>query len=257
MVEISWLGAIGAGALSFFSPCVLPLVPPYLCYMAGVSIEDFYAVVEKENCRQGARWTLVIAAIFFALGFTTVFVALGAVATTIGSFLLHWQQQIAGIAGIIIILMGLNFLGTMSLSFLSREVRFQMRGISAGPAGAFIIGLAFAFGWTPCIGPILGSILTLAASKRTIAEGTGLLAVYSLGFSIPFILTAIFSAGFMRLLSRLRMHLDKIKKIIGILLVITGILFLFGQMQNISYWFLEWLSVLKLDMMFMYSENQK
>lgn len=238
-IEISWLGAIGAGALSFLSPCVLPLVPPYLCYMAGVSVEDFRVGAEMESRRGQARRALVIAAVSFVLGFTAVFVALGAGATATGSFLLRWQQQLAIIAGVIIILMGLNFLGILRLSLLSREARFQVRNIPAGPAGAFVIGLAFAFGWTPCIGPILGPILTLASSKAMVGEGAALLAVYSLGLGIPFILVAMFSGAFMRFLGRFRVHLGKVEKIIGILLVIAGILFLSGQMQNISYWLLE------------------
>lgn len=238
-IEISWLGAIGAGTLSFLSPCVLPLVPPYLCYMAGVRVEDFRAGAEIESRRGQARHALVIAAVSFVLGFTAVFVALGAGATATGSFLLRWQQQLAIIAGVIIILMGLNFFGILRLSLLSREARFQARNIPAGPAGAFVIGLAFAFGWTPCIGPVLGPILTLAGSKATVGEGAALLTVYSLGLGIPFILAAMFSGAFMRFLGRFRVHLGKIEKIIGILLVIAGILFLSGQMQNMSYWLLE------------------
>lgn len=238
-IEISWLGAVGAGALSFLSPCVLPLVPPYLCYMAGVSVEDFRAEAEMESRRRQARHALVIAAVSFVLGFTAVFVALGAGATAIGGFLLRWQQQLAVIAGIIIILMGLNFLGILRLSLLSREARFQVCNTPAGPAGAFVIGLAFAFGWTPCIGPILGPILTLAGSKATVGEGAALLAVYSLGLGIPFILAAMFSGAFMRFLGRFRVHLGTVEKIIGILLVIAGLLFLSGRMQNMSYWLLE------------------
>lgn len=242
-IEISWLGAAGAGALSFLSPCVLPLVPPYLCYMAGVSVDDFRSAAGAGNNWQ-ARRALVLAAVSFVLGFTAVFVALGAGATTIGSFLLRWQQQITVIAGLIVILMGLNFLGVLRLSLLSREMRFQTRNTPAGPVGAFVMGLAFAFGWTPCIGPILGPILTLAGSRGTVGEGAVLLAVYSLGLGIPFIVAAMFSGTFMRFLSRFRIHLGKVEKIIGLLLVIAGILFLSGQMQGFSYWLLETFPVL-------------
>ncbi|WP_266036226.1 cytochrome c biogenesis CcdA family protein, partial [Brucella intermedia] len=155
MLDISYMTAAGAGALSFLSPCVLPLVPPYLCYMAGVSVEDFRA--EKATtvaAAPSARRSLAFAAICFVLGFTTVFVALGAGASSIGAFLRAWQQEIAIVAGVVIILMGLNFLGVLRLSFLSREARFQARNAPASPLGAYVMGLAFAFGWTPCIGPV-------------------------------------------------------------------------------------------------------
>lgn len=242
-IEISWLGSIGAGALSFLSPCVLPLVPPYLCYMAGVSVDDFRS---GDSAAKGGQFkrALVRAAVSFVLGFTAVFVALGAGATAIGGFLLRWQQQIAVMAGLIIIVMGLNFLGVVRLSFLSREARFQTRNAPTGPTGAFIMGLAFAFGWTPCIGPILGPILTLAGSKGTMGEGAALLAVYSLGLGIPFILAAMFSGLFMQFMGRFRIHLGKVEKGIGLLLVIAGILFLSGQMQSFSYWLMETFPVL-------------
>jgi len=238
-VEVSWLGIAGAGALSFFSPCVLPIVLPYLCYMAGISVTDFRSMAKRKNFWGKKRYTLVTAAISFVLGFTSIFVMLGVGATKIGGFFLRWQQQMTCIAGVIIILNGLNFLGIVRLSFLSREARFQIRSMSIGPAGAFILGLAFAFGWTPCIGPILGLILALAASKETMIEGASLLAIYSLGLGVPFILTALFSDVFVHFLNRFRIHLNKMEKVIGILLITAGILFLNDQIQNISYWLLE------------------
>jgi len=206
--------------------------------MAGVSVEDFRSGSGPDKSWR-ARRALSAAAVSFVLGFTVVFVALGAGATTIGGFLLRWQQQIGVIAGIVIILMGLNFLGVFRLSLLSREARFQARNAPAGPLGAFIMGLAFAFGWTPCIGPILGPILTLAGSKGSLSEGAALLAVYSLGLGVPFVLAAMFSGAFMRFLAQFRVHLGKVEKGIGLLLVVAGLLFLSGQMQNFSYWLLE------------------
>lgn len=237
MLEISYLSAIGAGALSFLSPCVLPLVPPYLCYMAGVSVDDF----KSGNAVDGAikRRSLVLASLAFVLGFTTVFVALGAGASSIGAFLRAWQQEIAIVAGIAIILMGLNFLGILRLSLLSREARFQARNAPATPIGAYVMGLAFAFGWTPCIGPVLGPILTLAGGSATVGEGALLLAIYSLGLGIPFILAAFFSGAFMRFLGRFKFHLGKVEKLIGVLLVLAGIMFLTGGMQSFSFWLLE------------------
>lgn len=157
-LDVSYLTAAGAGALSFLSPCVLPLVPPYLCYMAGVTVEDFRS--DQPAARVSpVRQALLLSSFCFVLGFSTVFVLLGAGASTIGGLLRMWQQEIAIAAGVVIILMGLNFLGVFRLAFLSREARFQTRGKPANPLAAYVMGLAFAFGWTPCIGPVLGPIL--------------------------------------------------------------------------------------------------
>ncbi|MBV2144372.1 cytochrome c biogenesis CcdA family protein [Falsochrobactrum sp. TDYN1] len=240
MLSVSYLTAAGAGALSFLSPCVLPLVPPYLCYMAGVSVEDFRGDSKATiAAAPRQRRSLAFAAFSFVLGFTTVFVALGAGASSIGAFLRMWQQEIAIIAGLVIIVMGLNFLGLLRFSFLSREARFQARNAPASPLGAYVMGLAFAFGWTPCIGPVLGPILTLAGGSSTVGEGAALLAVYSLGLGIPFLIAALFSGAFMRFLSRFRVHLGKVEKGMGVLLVIAGVLFLTGGMQSFSFWLLE------------------
>ena len=240
MLSVSYLTALVAGALSFLSPCVLPLVPPYLCYMAGVSVEDFRAAKSGDHAvASSQRRSLVFAALSFILGFTTVFVALGAGASSIGAFLRAWQQEISIIAGIVIILMGLNFLGVLRFSFLSREARFQTRNAPASPMGAYIMGLAFAFGWTPCIGPVLGPILTLAGGSNTVGEGAALLAVYSLGLGIPFLIAALFSGSFMHFLGRFRVHLSKVEKLMGVLLILAGILFLTGGMQASAFWLLE------------------
>jgi cytochrome c-type biogenesis protein len=156
-LDIGYVSAVGAGALSFLSPCVLPLVPPYLCYMAGVSVDDFRGD-QGVAARSGARTALLYSSICFVLGFSTVFVALGAGASTIGHFLRVWQQPLAFAAGILIILMGLNFLGILKIPLLSREARFQTEGKPANAVAAYVMGLAFAFGWTPCIGPVLGRL---------------------------------------------------------------------------------------------------
>lgn len=234
-MDISWAGVALAGALSFLSPCVLPLVVPYLCYMAGVSAEDLRA----QNGAASARPRIIVSALAFIFGFTAVFVALGASATKIGSFLLRWQTEIAAAAAVLIILMGLNFLGVFRLAWLAREFRFQAKTKPAGLGGAFLMGLAFAFGWTPCIGPILAPVLTLAGSKQTVAEGAALLAVYSLGLGLPFLLAALFSGLFMQFFTQFRRHLGLVEKFIGAALVLTGFLFLFGFMQSLSYWLLE------------------
>ncbi|MEP4860167.1 MAG: cytochrome c biogenesis protein CcdA [Alphaproteobacteria bacterium] len=237
-IDVGYASAVGAGALSFLSPCVLPLVPPYLCYMAGVSVEDFRNGNAATQVT-GTKLALLGAAAAFVLGFSTVFVALGAGASTIGGLLRAWQEELAIVAGILIILMGLNFLGLIRIPFLSREARFQAGGAQAGPAAAYLMGLAFAFGWTPCIGPVLGPILTLAGGRGTIGEGAALLFAYSLGLGIPFLLAALFSGAFMRFLSRFRLHLGRVEKVMGGLVVIAGVLFLTGGIQAASYWLLE------------------
>lgn len=238
-IDVGYLSALGAGALSFLSPCVLPLVPPYLCYMAGVSIEDFRGEAEGARASSPARLALFAASFAFVLGFSTVFVALGAGASTIGGFLRMWQQELAIFAGVLIILMGLNFLGVIRIPLLSREARFQGGGKPASATGAYVMGLAFAFGWTPCIGPVLGPILTLAGGRETVGDGAMLLAAYSLGLGIPFMAAAMFSGAFMRFLGRFKVHLGKVEKVMGGLLVAAGVLFLTGGIQTASFWLLE------------------
>ena len=237
-VDVGYASAIAAGAISFLSPCVLPLVPPYLCYMAGVTVDDFRAeaaIGEKPHVRR----VLVASSLAFVLGFTTVFVMLGAGASTIGRLLRVWQEPLAIAAGVVIIAMGLNFLGVLRIPLLSREARFQAKGEPASLAAAYVMGLAFAFGWTPCIGPVLGPILTLAGGRETVGEGALLLAAYSLGLGIPFLIAALFSGAFMRFLARFRVHLGRVEKVIGALLVTAGLLFVTGSMTRFSYWLLE------------------
>ncbi len=237
-LDVGYLSAVGAGAISFLSPCVLPLVPPYLCYMAGVSVDEFRGN-GPTDARPASRAALFYASAAFVLGFSTVFVALGAGASTIGSFLRAWQQELAIVAGLVIIVMGLNFLGILRIPLLSREARFQAQGQPANGAAAYVMGLAFAFGWTPCIGPVLGPILTLAGGRDTVGEGAALLAAYSLGLGIPFLVAALFSGAFMRFLARFRVHLGRVEKVMGGLLVVAGVLFLTGGMQSAGYWLLE------------------
>ena len=241
-LDIGYVGAVGAGALSFLSPCVLPLVPPYLCYMAGVSVDDFRG--DAAAAKAGARAPLIAASLAFVLGFSTVFVALGAGASTIGRLLRVWQEPLAFAAGILIIVMGLNFLGLIRIPLLSREARFQSQGRPASAVAAYIMGLAFAFGWTPCIGPVLGPILTLAGGRETVGEGALLLGAYSLGLGIPFLIAALFSGAFMRFLGRFKVHLGRVEKVIGALLVVAGVFFLTGGVQTAAFWLLETFPVL-------------
>lgn len=234
--ELSYPTALLAGALSFLSPCVLPLVPPYLCYMAGVSADDLRAGSKGETAHQ---FRLLLASVVFVLGFTTVFVALGAGASTIGGMLRQNLSWLGTVAGIVIIIMGLNFLGVFRLGFLAREKRFRGPESPAGMIGAYLMGLAFAFGWTPCIGPVLGAILGLAGARDTVGEGALMLGVYSAGLGIPFILAATFSGAFLNWLSGFRRHLKAVERTMGGLLVVTGFLFLTGGIQWMSFWLLE------------------
>jgi cytochrome c-type biogenesis protein len=237
IADISLFTALLAGALSFLSPCVLPLVPPYLCYMAGISVEQFRD--EHYEAKPQMRKAVMLAALFFTLGFATVFVALGAGASSIGMVLRQNLDILAKIGGFIIILMGLNFLGVFRIGLFSREARFQSGGKPATLSGAYIMGLAFAFGWTPCIGPVLGAILGVAAAKDTVGDGAMLLAVYSAGLAIPFWIAAAFSGNFMRFLVRFRRHLGVVEKAMGVLLILTGIAFMSGFITNVAIWFQE------------------
>jgi cytochrome c-type biogenesis protein len=246
MNNVGILTALAGGLISFISPCVLPLVPPYLCYIGGVSIEE---LSQPESAAKRRR-DVVLAALAFVLGFASVFVALGATASVFGQAvrrLIALQVHAFGTsipvislaAGIVIAGMGLHFLGVFRLALLSREARLQVREKPPGLIGGFVLGLAFAFGWTPCIGPILAAILALASSEDTVASGAGLLFVYSLGLGIPFLLAAGFAPVFLGWSKDFRRHLPKVEKAMGVLLVVTGVMFVTGQMTALSYWMLE------------------
>ena len=242
IADVPLLTAILAGAISFLSPCVLPLVPPYLCYMAGVSVEDFHS--QDVSAERSVQRQVLKASFFFTLGFATVFIALGAGASSIGVLLRQNLDILAKIGGLVIIVMGLHFLGVFRIGLLAREARFQGGGTPATLSGAYVMGLAFAFGWTPCIGPVLGAILGVAASRDTVSSGAILLGAYSLGLAVPFWLAALFSGAFMRFLQKFRRHLGLVEKATGVLLVATGILFMTGGMADMAYWLLETFPVL-------------
>src|SRR3954462_3991325 len=227
--DVTIFAALLAGLVSFLSPCVLPLVPPYLVYLAGSSLERL-ADAEAEP---RARRETVLAALLFVCGFSTVFVALGASASVIGVVIRAYSAELSIVAGIAIIVMGLHFLGVFRIGVLLREKRWEMAK-PVGLWGAYAMGLAFAFGWTPCIGPILAAILAVAASEQTVARGAGLLAVYSLGLGIPFLLAAFAVEPFAAFLVRFRRHLAQVEKAMGGLLVLTGIAFLSGWVTQAS-----------------------
>ncbi|QXX73210.1 cytochrome c biogenesis CcdA family protein [Methylovirgula sp. HY1] len=231
--DVTLPAAAVAGLLSFLSPCVLPLVPPYLTFIAGTTIED----VAYERVSR-ARRDIFLAAVLFVLGFSTIFVALGATASVFGQVLRQHLALLSFLAGLAIIVMGFHFLGLFKLAFLYREKRVQVQK-PLGLWGAYVLGLAFAFGWTPCIGPILAAILAVAASEHTVGRGAALLAVYSLGLGAPFLLAAVALEPFIGFLKKFRAHFQIVERIVGVLLIATGIAFLTGTMQNLSFWLLQ------------------
>src|ERR1700733_3232479 len=223
MADVSFPAAFGAGLLSFVSPCVLPLAAPYLCYLAGASVE---ALVDESEAK--ARRDILVTAILFVAGFSTVFVGLGATASALGSVLRQWSHALSIAAGIGVILMGLHFLGIFKIGAMLREKRLELEK-PAGLWSAYPMGFAFALGWTPCIGPILATILAVAGSRDTVASGAALLAIYSLGLGRPFI----------RASRHLRTQFGRIEKAVGVLLVATGVAFLTGGFQSMSLWLIE------------------
>lgn len=235
MLEVTIGGAFLAGLISFVSPCVLPIVPPYLCYLAGVSLEE----LTGESRSAASMRNVFFAALAFVLGFTTVFVMLGATASVIGQTITRHLDILSYVAGAIIIVMGLHFLGVFRIGLLYREARVHVARKPAGMIGSYLIGLAFAFGWTPCVGPMLGTILFIAGAEDTAGQGAFLLAVYSLGLGVPFLLAAAFAGPFLEWAKNFRRHLSTVEKVMGGMLVLTGILVISGQMAVLSYWLLE------------------
>ena len=234
--NVTLIAAFGAGLLSFVSPCVLPLVPPYLGFLTGASIEE---LTGEEMSRLAAKRRAAEVSLCFILGFTCVFVTLGATASVFGQLLRQWSEVLGVLAGVFIIVMGLHFLGLFRVALFYREARFNQLRVKAGLGGAFLLGLAFAFGWTPCIGPQLGAILSIAASGGDMARGTGLLAVYALGLGIPFLLAALFIQRAIGVMNRLKRHMGLIEKAMGALLLLVGLLLVTNAFSAISFWLLE------------------
>ncbi len=233
MADVSLPAAALAGLVSFLSPCVLPLAPPYLCFLAGTSVQEL-----SDGGQSRARVDVMIGALLFVAGFSTVFVLLGATASVFGQALRTWSAELGFVAGLAIIVMGLHFLGLVRIGAMFREKRLEVQK-PAGLWSAYLMGLAFAFGWTPCIGPILAAILAVAGSEETVTKGALLLGVYSLGLGVPFLLAAAAMGPFMRFLVRFRAHMPKVEKVAGALLVLTGFAFITGGMQAMSFWLLE------------------
>ena len=219
-----------AGLISFLSPCVLPIVPPYLAYMSGISL-DSSAV--KSNLK------VVIVAAFFVMGLSTVFLILGVAASSFGILLLGYKDLLATIAGLLIICFGLHFLGIVRIPLLNREVRFDVGDKGGSFFGAYLLGLAFAFGWTPCIGPQLGAILSLAASEASLYKGMILLSFYALGLGIPFLVAAAFLSKMGNTLLFFKRNFELIERVMGLLLWTVGLLMLSGGFTDLSFWLLE------------------
>lgn len=226
------LVALLAGLLSFLSPCVLPIVPPYLAYMSGISLPDMMDA-------QATNRRAVLAASSFVLGLSTIFLLLGFTASALGFFFLQNQVLFGRIAGAVVIVFGLHFLGLFRIPFLDREARIDAGDRGGSALGAYVLGLAFALGWTPCIGPQLAAILTLAASEASVARGTALLAVYAAGLGIPFLLVAIFIGRATRVLNWLKPHMGLIEKTMGLLLVVVGLALVTGVFTAFSFWLLD------------------
>lgn len=224
--------ALFAGLLSFLSPCVLPVVPPYLAYMGGVSVSD----MEQEK---QARRRVFTSAVFFVLGLSTVFLLLGLAFSAMGRMLLQVQDWFIIIAGAMVMILGAHFIGVFRLGFLDRELRVDAGDKGGSAFGAYLLGLAFAFGWTPCLGPILGAILSLAASEGDVSRGTVLLAVYAIGLGIPFLLVAAFFPRLKGVMAWMKRHMARIEKISGLLLWTVGLMMMTGQFAAFSYWLLE------------------
>jgi cytochrome c-type biogenesis protein len=233
MLDVSLATALVGGLISFLSPCVLPLVPPYLSFLAGTTFDRLEAGDDV-----GVRRRALLAALLFVAGFTTVFVALGATASALGQIVRQYLDVLGTLAGLAIIVMGLHFLGAFRIGLLYREARFQVAR-PVGLWGAYAMGLAFAFGWTPCIGPVLAAILAVAGSEANVARGAALLAAYSLGLGIPFLIAAFAMKPFVAAMKRIRSRFALVEKAMGVLLVLTGVAFLTGWITTASFWLLE------------------
>ena len=224
--------AMLAGILSFLSPCVLPVVPPYLAYMGGVSVSE----MEEAGA---ARKRVFLSAVFFVLGLSTIFLLLGLAFSTMGRMLLQVQDWFVVFAGALIMILGAHFVGVFRIGFLDRELRVDAGDKGGSAFGAYLLGLAFAFGWTPCLGPILGAILSLAASEADVARGTVLLAVYAIGLGIPFLLVAAFFPRLKGVMGWMKRHMEQIERVMGLLLWTIGLLMLTGGFSAFSFWLLE------------------
>jgi cytochrome c-type biogenesis protein len=234
--NIGIITAFAFGFLSFISPCVLPIVPGYISFISGVSLNE----IETTGDKSKARRKIILNTLFFILGFSLVFIFLGATATALGKFLIDNLPLFSQIAGVIIIIFGLHMAGVFKIKYLQYEKRIHTQTKPLGFLGSFVVGLAFAFGWTPCIGPILGAILGIAAQKETVWQGIILLTSYSAGLGIPFLITGISISAFYNFFNKIKRHFKKIEIIGGIMLIIVGILMITGSLTLIATYLTKW-----------------
>jgi len=219
-----------AGIVSFLSPCVLPLIPGYLSFICGTDLE---------NLQKKSKYFILEKSLLFVLGFSIIFILLGASSTFFGSFLLNKSNIFSNVISIIIIIFGLYLLGIVKFNFLNKELKFYISKYSNSFFFPLIVGMGFAFGWTPCIGPILGSILALASLENTLIQGIFLLITYSIGLGIPFVLAGYYMGNFLVFSKKARKFISKIQKISGLVLIVTGILILTSKLQSIGFYLLE------------------
>jgi cytochrome c-type biogenesis protein len=244
MENVSLFGAFIAGVLSFISPCVLPLIPGYLSFISGVSLEEMRgmpvaaggSVAVSAGVSDAAKRQVIVTSLFFILGFSLVFVALGASATVLGQFLMERLTVLGKIAGVLLIIFGLHTMGVFKINWLLQEKRVHVQSKPAGMIGAMVVGISFAFGWTPCIGPILSAILLVAAQQESINQGIILLSIYSLGLAIPFLLTALAINQFFAAFSRIRRHYHAIEVVSGLLMIVIGVLIFTNRFTIIAQW---------------------
>ena len=231
MLDITFSGALIAGLLSFLSPCVLPMVPFYLCYLAGISMGDLKGKSAIPTC---THRKLILTSIFFALGTTTIFVLLGLGASALGQVFRIWKQELAYVAAAFLFAFGLHFLGIVRVGLFYRETKIESKADPSTLIGAYLMGLAFGFGWTPCVGPALAAILMVAGGMGDIFQGGLLLLVYGLSMTMPFVIAAIFAKPFLRWMQRNRHSLIYVEKIMGVMLIIFSFLIATGSMNYIA-----------------------
>ena len=236
MLDMSYLGAAFAGILSFFTPCVLPMVPFYLCYMAGVSMAELHG---HKEIPEGAQKRLILSAIAFAFGVTTIFVLLGMGATALGQVFAQWKQQLSYVAAGILALFGLHFMGVLHIPLFHREARIQSDSKPSTMLGAYVMGLAFGFGWTPCVGPALASILMIASGMGDIWRGGLLLFVYGMAMTTPFVVAALFAKPFLGWMARNRKYLGHVEQVMGAMLILFAILIATNSVNYIAQWLID------------------
>ena len=237
MLDITFAGAALAGLLSFFTPCILPMVPFYLCYMAGISMSELRS---DGAITPGAQRRLIVSAVFFALGVSTIFVLLGMGATALGQAFAQWKQPLSYVAAAVLFLFGLHFLGILKIGILYREARIESRSEPSSIFGAYVMGLAFGFGWTPCVGPALASILMVASVMGDIVRGGALLLVYGLSMTAPFVIAALFARPFLAWMQRNRRYLGYVERAMGVMLIIFAILIATNGVNRIADLMIRW-----------------